>query len=346
MVGWRVVYVVIGLLLSLVLHRLLRGLLARGRRMLVVAAVCIGASYLLALVWTATYNLLRQPIGHFLAGGLRSERAMNALFLGAINDTIILVAWGFVYLGLTHGVALEREHARVDRAERLLAESRLRELRYQLNPHLLFNALNAVSTLIAEGRPEEASRMIARLSDLLRTTLREDAPAIGPLAEELTVVGQYLDVERIRFGERLAVRFDVDEVAYRAAVPSLLLQPLVENAIRHDVATHERSSTVAVTARVADGRLRLSVENSGGVGGAVRGAARGAAGGIGLANLRERLAVLYGADHALRAGARDGGGFGVEIELPFRVAESDAELTNEPGAARATWTGVTRAATA
>ena len=328
MVGWRIVYIALGLLLSLALRDVLRRAIARAWPTLGVAAACVGASYLLALVWAASYNVVRQPTARLFAHGLLSVDALTALFLGTINDAIILAAWGFLYLGLQRSVALQREHARVHEAETLLAESRLRELRYQLNPHLLFNALNAISTLIAEGQSGDATRMIARLSDLLRTTLRADGPAIVPLAEELTVVGQYLDVELIRFGGRLDIGYDVEEQAYLAQVPALLLQPLVENAIRHGVSTLESGGTVLLRARADRDTLRVEVIDNGPgfPPGFSLASDNGHGHGHGLSNVVARLRGYYG-DAASVSWDSGAAGTCVRLVIPVfqaRVSRKDA----------------------
>jgi two-component system sensor histidine kinase AlgZ len=261
--------------------------------------------------------MIRQPFAHLLNGTHTVVDALNLVFLGAINDSLILIAWGFLYVGLKHSVALQRERERTLRAETFAAESRLGALQYQLNPHLFFNTLNAISTLIVERRADEATLMIARLSDFLRTTLRQEAVLVS-FAEELAFVGQYLDIELIRFSDRLQVTYDIEADACRAQVPILLLQPLVENAIHHGIATLQGAGSIALTGRVRTERLFVTIENSGSPGAET---AR-TDGGIGLANVRDRLVALYGDQQELRCTAGADGGFRVDIELPFVVASN------------------------
>jgi two-component system LytT family sensor kinase len=317
MVGWRLVYIVIGATLSLALRMVLRRALVRPRSTTTVAAMSVITSYLLALVWTATYNMMRQPFAHLWNGAHTVVDALNRIFLGAINDSFILMAWGFLYVGLKHSIALQRERERALRAETFAAESRLGALQYQLNPHLFFNTLNAISTLIVEQRADEATLMIARLSDFLRTTLRQEAAVLVSFAEELAFVAQYLDIEQIRFSDRLQVTYDIEADACRAQVPVLLLQPLVENAIHHGIATLQGAGSIALTGRVRTERLFVTVENSGS-----SGAETARTDGIGLANVRGRLAALYGDRQELRCTAGPDGGFRVDIELPFVVASN------------------------
>ena len=222
-----------------------------------------------------------------------------------------------MYVGIKHQQALHAERERSLRAEALAHQARLEVLRWKLNPHFLFNALNAISTLVIDGRSREASAMIARLGDLLRSTL--DLPA-GPeisLAAEIELVRRYLDIEQVRFGDRLSLDVSVDDDAWTALVPPLILQPIVENAIRHAVAARVAGGRVLVHARRAADRLLVTVEDDG------PGIANGAdvavsRKGIGLANTRERLRLLYGDAHHFTLGRGDLGGVRVAFDLPFR----------------------------
>lgn len=313
MIAEKTLLTILGVGISLILHRLLRHLLRVERSVGTLIAACVAASYLLALVWTATFNVLAQPIAS--AFGINaSVRTLGQLFGGTVYHAFALLAWGVLYIGIRHYAALLDERERAGRAEAAASEARLRALQYQLNPHLLFNTLNAISTLIVERRNDDASQMVARLGDFLRTTLRRDGRPLVTLADELTFVGEYLDIEQLRFGDRLRVTYDVDEDTYAALVPALLLQPLVENAVRHGIAPNEGKGTMALTTRRHGSTLVIGVENS-----TARHPGPRDAGGIGLANVRERLAVLYGDRAQLRAGAVDGGAFGVTLVLPYTV---------------------------
>lgn len=203
--------------------------------------------------------------------------------------------------------ARERLQAQLDQAQ-------LQALKLQLQPHFLFNTLNTITALVHRD-PQTAERMISGLSELLRFSLGTAAEQEVPLARELEMLHHYLDIQQIRFQERLAVRFSVDPEVQQAAVPSMLLQPLVENAIQHGIAPRAAGGGIVVSARRRDKRLVLEVVDDGlGIprGGAMRE-------GVGLGNARARLRSLYGDDHVFDASPRPQGGFRVYIEVPFRL---------------------------
>lgn len=301
----------LGVAISLVLRRMLRRELLAGRSMPLVVALCVVASYLFAALWTATANIISIPIEQAFFGRSGNYDSVGALFGGTVYNSFTLAAWCFLYIGLRH-------YMRAMRAETMAAEARLRALQYQLNPHLFFNTLNAISTLVAERRNDDATAMIARLGDFLRTTLRQDQATQVPLADDLSLAKQYLDIEQVRFGNRLRATFDIDEDAYRALVPVMLLQPLLENATRHGISQLDAGGTVAISAQLTGNQLTLSVENSGP--GELPGKQDGP--GIGLSNIRERLAMLHGDRQSVRAESVPGGGFRVTIAMPFLQATS------------------------
>ena len=192
-----------------------------------------------------------------------------------------------------------------------VTDARLNALRTQLNPHFLFNTLNAVSTLVDED-PPGARRMIARLSDLLRHTLEGDEQEI-PLARELEMLRRYLDIMEVRFQDKLEVSIDTEASLDDALVPNLVLQPLVENAFRHGLALMQTVGTIAVRVVRDDGDLVLTVRDNG------RGPAKEVREGVGLANTRARLIQLYGARQRLALTAADGGGALVEVRFPYHT---------------------------
>ena len=225
----------------------------------------------------------------------------------------MLSTWSLLYLWARHYWALMEERERSLRAESLAREARLAALRYQIGPHFLFNALNAISTLVVTDRKADANAMIARLADLLRVSLQPPENGMIALRTELDIVRSYVEIERVRFADRLDVVIDADDRAMDATVPAMILQPLVENAVRHVVALRDEPTCVTVAAGVVDDTLVLVVEDDG------RGTATGPSGfGVGLANTRARLAEAYGAAHRFTVGASDGGGFRVEIAIPAR----------------------------
>jgi signal transduction histidine kinase len=225
-----------------------------------------------------------------------------------------MVYWAVVgvYHAFTNYFRYRERELEASRARTQLTEARLHALRMQLHPHFLFNTLNTVSALLAD-QPGEARRVIAQLGDLLRASLRTDALHLIPLEDEIAFLREYLDIEQIRFGDRLEVSLRVAPETLRAAVPSFLLQPLVENAIRHGIAPRDTAGRMWVSAERVNGSLVLHVMDNGpGV------PARPVTEGIGLANTRRRLDELYGAEQMLSLSARPGGGLDVRVELPFR----------------------------
>ncbi len=312
MLAEKLLLTLLGVAVSLALRSILRRRLADQAFMPELVVTSVIMSYLLAAVWTAAANLLTIPIQSAFLGRPSNYDSTGALFGGTVYNSFTLVAWAFLYLGLTHYVALEAERERALRAETMVAEGKLRALQHQLNPHLFFNTLNAISTLIAEHRNQDATVMIARLGDFLRATLRQDLAPEVPLAEELSLVAQYLDIEQVRFDERLRVTYDIDEEAYRELVPLLLLQPLVENATRHGIGRLPEGGTIAISARVTGDTLEITIENSA----PLTSDSSVAATGIGLANVRERLAMHHGNRQQLRTARRPDGVFRVDIELP------------------------------
>jgi len=213
-------------------------------------------------------------------------------------------------------VRLQAETARL---QAQLAEARLSALRSQIDPHFLFNTLNAVSALV-ERDPRGVRRMIARLSELLRHSLEGAGEPVVTLRQELAFADRYLEIMRIRFQGSLEVEQRVDDEVCDALVPNLVLQPLVENAVKHGLGRLRGIGKIEIEARREEGRVVLRVRDNGpGMDGAAP-----AREGVGLRNTRERLAQLYGADAALTLRTPDGGGFEAEVRLPWRAAPTSS----------------------
>ena len=198
-----------------------------------------------------------------------------------------------------------------------LSEARLDSLRKQLRPHFLFNALNTISGLL-EREPATARRLVRRLGDLLRMSLRSDGAHEVSLRDELAFVEAYLDIEQARFRDRLSARIDADEDALDCAVPAFVLQPIVENAVRHGVGAREAGGRIDISARCGNGEVELQVRDDG----PGLGAPSVTSHGIGLANTRARLEALYGAKYRFDLTEPPRGGLTVTIGLPRKRAES------------------------
>ena len=214
-----------------------------------------------------------------------------------------------------------------EQLEARLARAQLQSLRLQLHPHFLFNTLNTVNALIGTDR-HAAERVISGLSELLRMSLSSASEQEVSLARELELLAHYIEIQQIRFQDRLTVSFRIDPDARYALVPNLMLQPLVENAIRHGIAPRAAPGTVVVTAARRGTRLELSVIDDG-VGERPRAEHRD---GVGLGNTRARLLSLYGSDHRFEAGGEPGGGFAVRIELPYRTDAGSKESSRRESA--------------
>src|SRR5262249_6553772 len=176
---------------------------------------------------------------------------------------VILVAWCALYFGIKYYEALQDERRRTLAAESSAQEAQLRALRYQIHPHFLFNTLNAISTLVLEGQREAATSMIARLADFLRATLEAKAAHEVTLREELHLTEQYLEIEKLRLGDRLQVRINVDSSITDCLVPHLVLQPLVENAIRHGIAPAGQPGLLAIKGEKVDDKILIRVNDDG-----------------------------------------------------------------------------------
>ena len=236
--------------------------------------------------------------------------------LDFVQNGVVLFLWSNIYFGATQWHEMQQQRERMLRAESELREARLIALRHQLNPHFLFNALNAVSTLVLERDSERATRMLSRIGLLLRRTLEDESNAEIPLAQELKFTSEYLEVEQIRLGERLRVTTDVSPDTLEAIVPVLLLQPLVENAVIHGIAPAVNGGDVLIRSSTVNSRLRLLVKNSG----SRRNGRPASPHGIGLRNCIERLDAIYGADYRLDLDWPNEGGCEVKLDLPFKTS--------------------------
>ena len=217
------------------------------------------------MIWTAADNLLAVPINAaFASANARvPERLSDVQRRGVqrVHDARVerAVHWHPFY----PAAALQEERERSLRAEAAAHHAQLEALRYQINPHFLFNALNAVSTLVTERRNDEAARMLSRVSDFLRLTLTAPVREEVALADEIDYVRQYLEIERVRFGGRLRTEIDVTPDAWEAAVPAFVLQPLIENAVRHAIAPRESGGAITIEAQRVGEMLRVAIVDDG-----------------------------------------------------------------------------------
>ena len=248
-------------------------------------------------------------------------RPAGAQYFGAlILDFSILAAWSALYYGINYYLLLEEEIDQRVQLESQASTAQLAMLRYQLNPHFLFNTLNSISTLVLLKQSERANAMLSRLSSFLRYTLVNEPTAKVTLVQEVETLKLYLEIEKMRFEDRLRPHFKIDGDTISARLPSLLLQPLIENAIKYAVTPAEHGADIWITAQREGRAVRIEVADSGpGDGGPVESQSTG----LGLANIQDRLAQAYGAAHGFSTRTNEHGGFSVIIEIPLETDQKD-----------------------
>ena len=242
-------------------------------------------------------------------------------FSGALSSTYLITCWIGLYFGVRYYESLQSQRVATLQAASLAQEAQLKMLRYQLNPHFLFNTLNAISTLILDNRNSTANSAVTGLSEFLRYTLDQDPMKKVTVAQEMDALNLYLNIEKMRFGERLRLNYAIEDGASTMLMPSLLLQPLIENAIKYAVSPREQGGQIRIGAHVTGGMLQLEVADDGpGMIDATR-LANGR--GVGIRNTRERLQVLYG-ERGTVAVTNTDPGLRVSLTFPAERATSPA----------------------
>ena len=247
----------------------------------------------------------------------------NRYFLLILNFTPsnVMFYWGVIVIehAVDYYQKLRERELRASQLEAQLAQSQLQVLKMQLHPHFLFNTLNAISALIRES-PDEADEMVSRLGDLLRMTLETAGLQEVPFKKELEFLKHYLDIEQTRFQDRLKVEMAIEPDTLDGLVPSMILQPLVENSVRHGVSPRPEGGCIKIKAWRDSSLLRLEVEDDGpGLGGDTPPKER-----VGLTNTRARVSNLYGDEHGLRLRHAAGGGLVVSLSIPFRTVSGSS----------------------
>jgi hypothetical protein len=233
-------------------------------------------------------------------------------------SSFVLFMWCSLYFSIKQWQQSTEEKQRLLRAETEVREARLLALRYQLNPHFLFNSLDAVSTLIMDGKGFAATEMLSQIGDLLRSSLDSEVKTEVALFQEIEFTEKYLAIEQIRLGERLKVDLTISLETRDALVPTMLLQPLVENAVRYGVAPLAEGGWIGISSTLQFDRLRIIVGNSGRPTDGEQGKNGN---GIGLRNTADRLKTIYGERHTFSLEWPESGGCRVTVELPFRKSE-------------------------
>lgn len=279
-------------------------------------AVIIGSS-LFAYIDVWAFQTIRQTT---------EETAFASLFIGALfMDVILIGAWTALYYAINFNVRAEEQQDQMLRLEAAATSAQLTMLRYQLNPHFLFNTLNSISTLVLMKQTEAANAMLSRLSSFLRYTLINEAEGKTTVAQEVETLKLYLEIEKMRFEERLRPHFEIEPEAAKGQIPSLLLQPLVENAIKYAVTPKEEGADITVMARLVGENLRIIVSDTGpGLSASAHSSTTST--GVGMANTRERLMQAYGEDQRFEPSIREDGGFEVLLELPYHIKNDEEEI--------------------
>ena len=309
----RAVVTVCATLLSFLILAVLRAV--RGRTLLRRALIAAG----LAAAGCCIHTLTNMVV--FMSFNGSNWDIPTVEYLISYGVSLLDFVWFYsalcvMLLALTYGEDLVENEERIASLQAQANVAQLNALRYQLNPHFLFNTLNSVASLISKKMGAEAETMVVSLSDFLRTTLRMDSGREITLAEEIKLQSLYLDIEKIRFPQRLSVTIDVPEDLHDVCVPNLITQPLIENAIKHGVGRSSAPVHLEVIARDWGGKLSLEIRDDGG--NAKNGAPSGTQ--VGLRNVAERLKLRFGDQGSLTAGGRPEGGFSARILIPLRRA--------------------------
>ena len=314
---------VIAILMTLVLRYLYRFLW--NRAIWIQAIGFVGGSALTGYLW---YKIRGFIYMGWIAGsketkewsekaGEMAELYSRVSFIESNYSPIsIMLAWSAIYFAIKSYRAFQDVRESALKSAAMAHESQLKMLRYQLNPHFLFNTLNAISTLILEKNTELANRMVTKLSNFLRYSLDNDPMQKITLEQELKALNLYLDIEKVRFEERLTLDLNIEDQANSALIPSLLLQPLIENAIKYGIARAEGGGHLNISAKVFAGDLLIEISDDGPGCELINGHVP-ESNGVGLSNTRERLANLYGAEHSIKLSQTEPHGLTIGIRIPF-----------------------------
>ena len=314
----------IGMLITLGLRWIYR--LTWGRSIGIRAFAALGASYCAGVVWMLCRSVIfinLFPEAKQKHDTLDAGARLAFYFENSISAVSVMLVWSAIYFTIKYYLLSQEEKQRYLKAISMAQEAQLKMLRYQLNPHFLFNTLNAISTLILDENKQLANSMVMKLSRFLRYSLDNDPMQQVTVAEEIESLKLYLDIEKVRFAERLTLHFSIAADAERALMPSLLLQPLVENSIKYAVSQSINGGSIAVAATVERGQLQLTVADDG-PGLDIRQGRLPKGSGVGLANTRERLSQVYGEKQSFRLSTTEPHGLTITICIPLTHAEKEA----------------------
>ncbi len=314
--GWA--YVLHTLLLTATGYSITLLMAATYRRLIQMREIFTwGGSILIIALAAAAFSAIETwSVATFIQPGTRPE---GIRFFGAILLTVsLLVAWSALYYSINFYLLLEEQSDRLIRLESQASNAQLAMLRYQLNPHFLFNTLNSISTLVLLKQTDRANAMLSRLSSFLRYTLVNESTGMVTVAQEIETLKLYLEIEKMRFEDRMRPHFHVDPSCDRALLPSLLLQPLIENAIKYAVTPQEEGADISIEVRRQIDRVLINVSDTGPGADAQYKKRADESTGVGLANIRDRLAQAYGDNQRFETQSDTTGGFRVFIEIPYQ----------------------------
>lgn len=276
-----------GFVLTLIFRPILKSV--RTRSVPTVIFTVIVVSVFFALIFSAI-----ETVGHVETYQRGWNPTVLELFGNAMINVYVLVSWATFYLIINYSLMIQNEREKALAATSMAHQAQLKMLRYQLNPHFLFNTLNAISSLVLTKRYERANNMLEKLSSFLRYSLVNQPTQKTTFDQELDALKLYLEIERVRFQKRLKVEFKIEKSARLALMPSLLLQPLIENAIKYAIAPSEKGGTILVSGRCEENQLILKVRDNGPGLGKIKDQDESKSSGVGLANIKARLDQLYG----------------------------------------------------
>ena len=289
---------------------------ARKQSPLNMLIIVIVSCYLVALLWAVVKNINYWEI---YKHGYRPDE-WYMYFTNTINSLIMVGCWSGVYFGIKNFQMLQKEKQNALKASTMAHQAHIKMLRYQLNPHFLFNTLNAISTLVLLKENDTAEAMVSRLSDFLRYSLDNDPIKRVPLGQEIKALRLYLEIEKVRFDDRLEVLWDIDEGCESALVPSMILQPIIENSIKHAISKMENGGRISITARTFGNDLLMDVADNG-PGADIKDGTLSRENGVGLANIKERLQSLYHRNFAFSIEHNQPSGVRVRLRIPYEVKD-------------------------
>ncbi|AWL12063.1 Histidine kinase [Saliniradius amylolyticus] len=280
-------------------------------RMVLVALL---AAYIAAVIWAVLRNINYWEI---YKHGYRPDEWVY-YFSNIVHSFTVILCWSGLYFGIKYYRLLQQEKQNALKATTMAHQAHLKMLRYQLNPHFLFNTLNAISTLVLVGETKTANGMVSRLSDFLRYSLDKDPIKKVPLDQEIQALDLYLAIEKVRFEDRLTVQWDIADKTRQALVPSLILQPLIENAIKYAIAKTEQGGMISISSKQFGQDLLIEVADNG-PGADIQNGMLRRNHGVGLPNIRERLQSLYDNNFSFTVSHNEPSGVRVSIRIPFQV---------------------------